>query len=422
MSSTDRAALKKFVRQPVSHEMVHYLVATTESIIKVKAQTYTPSANSYPSPPTTPPATISNSPLRKRDEFKFTPPSRTSPISLTNFINNLIHYSNVQTPTLMSSLVYLVRLRAVLPANVYGIETSRHRIFLGCLIIAAKNLNDSSPLNKHWQKYTDGLLTQLEVNECEREIIAHLNWSLNIDEIDLINVLQPFLAPIKEKIRAQRDQMMLSQRQSYAMSNSSSASSSIASSVRGSMNSLARQFSQQAIPLQRITKSASQRRMNLSTSTNSMASAPSLTASNSKNSLYSSALISSSRLSVFTQMNGAASCNNLTNIPEDAPVPVKPVAPVSAPAVAIYNEQEVSVQQPPVQGEGFKCRPLRLSQSVNKASMNYKLKEYTLQRSSVYMRGSNDLDEEDEKENQPAMRNTKPRFSLINMDNLVMAE
>ena len=64
------------------------------------------------------------------------------------------------------------------------------------MIVAAKSLNDSSPLNKHWTKYTDGLLTLEEVNLAERELLNILNWKTNITKEELIISLYPFLQPI----------------------------------------------------------------------------------------------------------------------------------------------------------------------------------------------------------------------------------
>lgn len=189
--------------------MVQYLVSTTNSVIRVKQS----KSASYPSPPITP---LDSHYDKKRN-----------PVSLTVFIENLIRYSNVQTPTLMSTLVYLTRLRSILPANSYGIETTRHRVFLGCLILAAKNLNDSSPLNKHWSQYTDGLLTIKEVHTIERELLNYLNWELRITNTDLINCFAPFLQPIKEKLRKESKPYIqpLQSSKSYTSIGSSSATS-----------------------------------------------------------------------------------------------------------------------------------------------------------------------------------------------------
>lgn len=157
-------ALKIFSKQPVSVEMIDFLVETTNSIIQVK---------------------------------KDTKPK----VLLKNFIINLIKCSNVQTPTLMATLFYLNKLRNLLPANAIGMETTRHRIFLLSLILSAKSLNDSSPLNKHWQKYTNNLLSLRDINMAEQELIGLLNWNLNIKEADLVISLQPFLSKIKVELQ-----------------------------------------------------------------------------------------------------------------------------------------------------------------------------------------------------------------------------
>ncbi|KAG7663624.1 PCL2 [[Candida] subhashii] len=198
---SDREALSIFTRQPVNQDMVNFLVATTNSIIQVKPQ-IKPSEkylinNQYVSPivPT---------------------------ISLTDFIKNLIRYSNVQTPTLMATLVYLNKLRNLLPANAVGMETTRHRIFLSALIIAAKSLNDSSPLNKHWTKYTDGLLSLQEVNLAEKELLALLNWSVNIKEQELIIALQPFLVSIKNQLIRKQELESIQKSNYYRISQSKS--------------------------------------------------------------------------------------------------------------------------------------------------------------------------------------------------------
>ncbi|CCC67935.1 hypothetical protein NCAS_0A13770 [Naumovozyma castellii] len=166
---SDYEALLSFNKRAVSHEMIQFLASTTASIIQVKPHSE-PKTNTAHIIPT-----------------------------LSNFIKALIKHSNVQTPTLMATTVYLSKLKSIIPCNVYGIETTRHRIFLGCLILAAKTLNDSSPMNKHWAQYTDGLLQIREVNTIERELLEYFDWDVTIKTKDLIICLSPLLQPIIEQ-------------------------------------------------------------------------------------------------------------------------------------------------------------------------------------------------------------------------------
>lgn len=159
--------LKKFLKKNVSNEMINFLVEKTNNIIKIKR----------------------------------TPDTKI--IELKNFIKILVISSNVQTPTLMSTAVFLDKLRAIIPSNVRGIESTRHRMFLGCLILSAKSLNDSSPLNKHWAAYSRGLLTLKEINTIERELLSYFKWNIRISSSEIIDSIRPLLIPIRDEMEIQ---------------------------------------------------------------------------------------------------------------------------------------------------------------------------------------------------------------------------
>ncbi|CAI4057215.1 hypothetical protein SKDZ_04G0650 [Saccharomyces kudriavzevii ZP591] len=173
----DYDALLQFNRKPVSQEMIQFLATSTASIIQIRQNSNQTHGCQLP--------------------------------ELFTFIKKVVIQSNVQTPTLMATTVYLNKLKNIIPTNVYGIETTRHRIFLGCLILAAKTLNDSSPWNKHWSTYTEGLLKVREVNTIERELLEYFNWDVKITSSDLINALAHFLVPIKEQLSRQKRQEVL---------------------------------------------------------------------------------------------------------------------------------------------------------------------------------------------------------------------
>ncbi|KAF2434451.1 cyclin [Tothia fuscella] len=209
-SAQNKAALDYFVQLPVSREMVAYLAKKASQVIRCDP----PPQSSLlpPTPPDTPPQHAVAEPALP---------------SVEAFITSLVERSHVQVPTLMTSLVYLNRLKAKLPAVAKGMRCTVHRIFLASLILAAKNLNDSSPKNKHWARYTsvrgfpNFSFSITEVNLMEKQMLFLLDWDLRIRPADLYQHLEPFLAPIRdyqimeEQSRQQRlrEKEMLAQQQ-----------------------------------------------------------------------------------------------------------------------------------------------------------------------------------------------------------------
>lgn len=206
--SMNRAALDEFVRQPVRSYMIQHLAKQASQVIRCEE----PAQNAQL--PLTPPSTPPQSAVD---------PSQPALPSLELFIRSIVHKSSVQVPTLMTSLVYLARLRSRLPPVAKGMRCTVHRIFLASLILAAKNLNDSSPKNKHWARYTmvkgfEGFGFALpEVNLMERQLLFLLDWDTRVTEEDLFEHFEPFLAPIRFQLQLEYENSRLNeQRQWYA--------------------------------------------------------------------------------------------------------------------------------------------------------------------------------------------------------------
>ncbi|KAK3342531.1 hypothetical protein B0H65DRAFT_222397 [Neurospora tetraspora] len=205
LTELNAKALDNFVYSKVDREMIRFLATAASEVIQCDP-TMMPSptveaSSGREQQPTAPPKVV-------KCEDGGLP-------TLEAFISQLVVSSNVQVPTLMSTLVYLRRLKSRLQPNAKGLRCTTHRIFLAALILAAKYLNDSSPKNKHWASYTNMSssaynfgFSRTEVNLMEKQLLCLLDWELRITEEDLYRELDYFLAPIRRDIEVRHARRM----------------------------------------------------------------------------------------------------------------------------------------------------------------------------------------------------------------------
>ncbi|KAG2171514.1 hypothetical protein INT43_008240 [Umbelopsis isabellina] len=228
VDSPSVVALHHLVRSPISSEMLALVTQKAASVIDCQPTNYInskplrerlapksmksvsqPIQSQLPSPPATPSvgeANVAATPnYQAAPTAVTTPPYQTEIPPLDEFIRHVVKRSNVQTGTLLASLVYTARLQRKLVAVAKGLACTCHRIFLATLIVTAKYLNDTSPKNKHWARYAV-IFSVPEINLMEKQLLFLLEYNLRISQTELLQALSNLL-PAPKPTQLQDDDM-----------------------------------------------------------------------------------------------------------------------------------------------------------------------------------------------------------------------
>ncbi|KAK9721146.1 hypothetical protein K7432_003674 [Basidiobolus ranarum] len=107
---------------------------------------------------------------------------------LDAFIARVFRRSNLPLNNLLTSLLYLVRLKEYHP-SCKGTLGSGHRLFLAALMMANKYLHDGAYHNKTWFKIVDGFYELQDLNQMESEFLSLLKFELVVKKEEWVEFI-----------------------------------------------------------------------------------------------------------------------------------------------------------------------------------------------------------------------------------------
>lgn len=178
-TKTNATAFRYLVSQPIRPEMIDHIVTAASGVLWC------------------------NPAMKHPDGITQVQPFTNRLPPLGTFIVRLIRASGISTGTLVTTVVYLARLKKRLSPTITGSRCSAHRIFLSVLILTCKYLHDVNPTSKSWAQYCSyGMasydFSATDIIKMEVQTLFLLDWDLSLIEEELYLELEPLLFPIRE--------------------------------------------------------------------------------------------------------------------------------------------------------------------------------------------------------------------------------
>lgn len=102
----------------------------------------------------------------------------TKVLPLSSFVKEILIRAQTTFSTLQLALLYLLRVRLALAEHRRPV--CARRMFLGCLIVAYKYLQDRTYSNVAWSRITG--LSVLEITAVEAEVLGYIDYRLTVSE------------------------------------------------------------------------------------------------------------------------------------------------------------------------------------------------------------------------------------------------
>ncbi|OZJ04974.1 hypothetical protein BZG36_01764 [Bifiguratus adelaidae] len=112
--------------------------------------------------------------------------------NLERFISDIFHKTHLSPCVSVIALIYLERLKSMLPERARGEFDTPYKVFLASILVASKFCEDVGLTNRVISEMTRGLYTIQQLNAMERSFLYLIKYNLKVDYNDVDNFVQRY--------------------------------------------------------------------------------------------------------------------------------------------------------------------------------------------------------------------------------------